>query len=152
MRIVVMPIILACIVFSWADSWGEDFLGAPVMPGGKTISSEESRLEKMYDMGYQDVLKYYQDAFKYHENVKFWDRKKETYIEDHNSRHWHSITITDHPEGTKVVLIEDSWTWMISMLFFRFMAVFAVLLALYIAMSLSGMVLSRFAPNAAEKK
>ncbi len=152
MRRIVMFIILGCMAFPSSVSWGEDFLGAPVISGGKTLRSQKNRLEKLYDMRYQDAVKYYQDALKDYENVKFWDRTTETYIEDHLNRPWHSITISKEPEGTKIVMVQDNWTWIIGTLVLRFIAVFVVLLVLYIAMSVSGAVLSRIATATEGKK
>ncbi len=152
MRKYVMFIILVIVALPASISWGEDFLGAPVISGGKTVVSQKDRLEKLLDMGYQDAVKYYQEALKGQEDVKFWDRTTETYIEDHSNRPWHSITISKEPEGTKVVLLQDNWTWIIGTLILRFIAVFVVLLVLYVAMCLSGAVLSRIAAAAEAKK
>ncbi|MFH1112741.1 MAG: hypothetical protein V1792_02355 [Pseudomonadota bacterium] len=152
MRKYVIYIIPAVFALSASICRGEDFLGAPVISGGKTVVSQTNRLEKLLDMGYQDAVKYYQNALKSHENVKFWDRTTETYIEDHSNRPWHSITISKEPEGTKVVMIQDNWAWIIGTLVIRFVAVFAVLMVLYIAMSLSGVILSRIAAATEAKK
>ena len=138
---------------SWSTIlFAEDFLGAPVMPGGKTITSQKDRLEKTYDAKYPDAVNFYKDALKKFEDVKFWDRGTETYIEDHSNRPWHSITITKSNGGTQVVTVKDNWTWIIGTLVLRFIAVFAVLLVLYVAMSLSGAVLSRVSQAAEAKK
>lgn len=132
--------------------FAEDFLGAPVMPGGKTIRSQNDRLEKTYDTTYPDAVNYYKDALKKLEHVKFWDRGTETYIEDHSNRPWHSITIMKSDGGTQVVTVKDNWTWIIGTLVLRFIAVFVVLLVLYVAMSLSGAVLSRVGQATEAKK
>lgn len=152
MRKIVMFILLGYMAFPSSILWGEDFLGAPVISGGKTIHSQQDRLEKLYDMGYQDAVKYYQDALKNFESVKIWDRSTETYIEDHLNRPWHSITISKEPKGTKIVMIQDNWTWIIGTLILRFVAVFVVLLVLYLAMSVSGAILSRIATATAGKQ
>lgn len=150
-----MIVLLVLVFLTWPASAlpGGDFLGAPVMPGGKALTEQQDRLEKVYDTDYQDTVKFYQDSLKDHEHVKFWDRSSETYIEDHSNRPWHSITISKNPSGgTTVVMLKDNWTWIIGTLILRFIAVFVVLLVLYVAMSVSGAILSRIAQAGEAKK
>jgi len=131
-------------IFCPGLSLAEDFLGAPVMPGGKVILSEKSRLEKTYDTGYDDAIKYYRDIFKDEKNIKFWDRKTQMYIEDQGSKPWHSITILkEGTGGIKIVMVQDNWTWILGTLTLRFIGVSGVLVCLYIAMAISGAILSR---------
>lgn len=125
-------------------SQADNFITAPVMPGGKELISKPERLEKKYEAGFDQTVKFYQDALKDEQDVKFWDRTNEVYIEDHSNRPWHSITISKLPEGgTEVVTLKDNWTWIIGTLVLRFIAVFVVLLVLYLAMSISGSLISR---------
>jgi hypothetical protein len=122
----------------------EDFLGAPVMPGGKTLVSKSDRLETIYDMKYDEVVNFYRKALKSEQYVKFWDRGDAMYIEEHLDRPWHSITISSTDKGqTTIVILKDNWTWIIGTLMLRFIGTFAVLTALYIALSISGTILSR---------
>lgn len=125
-------------------SFAEDFLGAPVMPGGKVVSQTDARLEKTYDVSYEAAVKFYQEALKGEKDIKFRDRGGETYIEEYQTRPWHSVTITKVAEGrTDIVILKDNWTWIIGTLVLRFFGVFAVLSVLYLALSISGAIISR---------
>jgi hypothetical protein len=124
--------------------YADDFLGCPVISGGKVVVSSDSRLEKDYDMGYDEVVAFYKKALKSEKYVKFWDRGDSIYIEDHLDRPWHSVTISKtEKDGTKVVCLKDNWTWIMGTLTLRFVGVFAVLAVLYIALSISGTIISR---------
>lgn len=132
-------------VISPGVSIAEDFLGAPVMPGGTVITQTDERLKKTYDVSYKAALDYYQEALKDQKEIKFLDRGDETYIEDHAARSWHSITITKVAGGkTEVVTVKDNWTWILGTLTLRFFGVFAVLICLYIVLEISGAIISRF--------
>lgn len=121
-----------------------DFLGAPVMPGGTVTVQTESKFEKTYDLNFEAVVNFYNEAFKDEKDIKFWDRRDEKYIEDHGSRLWHSVSITKLGNGgTGVSILKDNWTWIIGTLILRFFAVFAVLMMLYIALAISGAIVSR---------
>jgi len=131
----------------------DDFLGAPVLPGGQIIVSREDRLEKKYQEPYDEVVKYYKDALKEFKHVKSWDRGNSIYIEDHLDRPWHSITIMKRDDGvTTVVMLKDNWTWIIGTLVIRFVGVFVVLFVLYVALSLSGAIISRLVDRPKKKK
>lgn len=153
MKKMIVLLFLVCLACPSYVLCAEDFLGAPVIQGGKVLRSQEDRLEKVYDIGYEEVVKRYQDSLKDFEHVKFWDRTTQTYIEDHSNRPWHSITIEkDATGGTKVVMLKDNWTWIIGTLVLRFVAVFVVLLVLFAAMLISGAILSRVAAVAEARK
>ena len=125
-------------------SYGEDFHGAPILQGGKTISSQKDRLEKSYATGYEAAVHSYKNMLKDQKDIKFWNRKTETYIEDHGTRPWHSITISKAGEkGTRIVIRQDSWTWIIGTLVLRFIGVFTVLCVLYLAMAVCGGIIVR---------
>ena len=87
------------------------------------------------------------------EDIKFRDWKKATYIEDDGNLAWHSITISkDDKQATTVVIMKDSWTWIMGTLILRYIGVFVVLLFLLIGMSLSGAIISRSVKKSEEKK
>ena len=131
----------------------DDFLGAPVIPGGKSVTLDGSRLENHYEMGYDEAVNFYKKALKSEKYIKFWDRGGSTYIEEHLARPWHSITISTRDKGgTSIVILKDNWTWIIGTLVLRFIGTFAVLTCLYIALSISGAILSRTAKAEATKK
>lgn len=125
-------------------SMAQDFLGAPVMPGGVVVSQTDERLKKTYDVSYEEALEHYRKALKGEKDIKFLDRGAETHIEDHAARPWHSITIVKVGEGkTEVVTKKDNWTWILGTLTLRFFGVFAVLIVLYIVLEISGAIISR---------
>lgn len=139
--------VLVCLILSVmlpTQVLAEDFLGAPVPAGGTVTLQTESRLEKAYETPFDDVVNFYAQAFKNEKDVKFWDRKSEMYIEDHGSRPWHSVTVTKMPKGgTDITILKDNWTWILGTLVLRFVAVFAVLMVLYVALAISGAIVSK---------
>ncbi|MBM4328772.1 MAG: hypothetical protein FJ118_16610 [Deltaproteobacteria bacterium] len=121
-----------------------DFFGAPVMPGGKEVSRTDARLEKSFDAPPEKVLEFFKEALKDEKEVKFRYRASQTYVEDHAARQWHSITIEKNDKGgADVVWMKDNWTWILGTLILRFFGVFVVLLVLYLAMAISGAIISR---------
>lgn len=130
----------------------EDFLGVPLPSGGNILISQEDRLEKTYEMSYDQLVSFYKDALKGYEYIKFWDRGDSTYIEDHLSRPWHSVTISKTDKGADLVILKDNWTWIIGTLTIRFAGTFAVLGVLYLALSLSGTIISRTIGSEKKKK
>jgi hypothetical protein len=144
-----MGIFLIFPVFSNA----EEFLGAPVIPDGKAIKKTDSRLEIKTSLTHDQVLAYYRDALKGLEDIKFREWKDATYIEDDGKLRWHSITISKGDEKeTILVIMKDSWTWIIGTLILRYVGVFAVLMVLFLGMSASGGIISRVVRKAEEKK
>ncbi|MBW1996859.1 MAG: hypothetical protein JRJ29_02715 [Deltaproteobacteria bacterium] len=135
--------------FSIAD----EFLGAPLIPGGKVVHKSHTKLEMKTDLSHDEVLRYYKEALKGLQDIRIRDWKEATYIEDDGKEAWHSITISKHYEGgTRVVISKDSWTWIMGTLVLRYVGVFVVLLFLLIGMSLSGAIISRFANRLERKK
>jgi len=123
----------------------EDFLGAPVIPGGKMTLKTESRLEMTAPVSHDKVVEFYQEALAGYQDIKFRDWKDYTYIEDDGNLSWHSITISKQDtEGATIVIVKDNWTWIIGTLVLRYIGVFVVLLLLLIGMSISGAIISRF--------
>jgi hypothetical protein len=123
----------------------EDFLGAPVIPEGKTTLKNEMRLEMKVPVSHDQVVEFYQKALAGYQDIKFRDWKNATYIEDDGNLKWHSITISkNNTDGTTIVILKDNWTWIIGTLILRFFGVFVVLLVLLIGMYFSGTLISRF--------
>jgi hypothetical protein len=136
-----------------SHSFGEDFFGAPLMPGGKEISRTGERLEKTYDVSYDAALKFYEEALKGEKDIKFRDRGTHTRIEDHSNRPWQSITIAKAGQGgTDIAVVKFNWTWILGTLTLRFFGVFVVLMVLYVAMSISGAIIPRFVKVAEQKR
>ena len=131
----------------------EDFMGAPIIPGGKIIERSNKRLELKIGLSHDEVLAYYKEALKDLEDIKFRDWKKATYIEDDGRLPWHSIMISkDDQQATTILITKDSWTWIMGTLFLRFIGVFVVLLVLLLGMTLSGTIISRSVKKSADKK
>ena len=131
----------------------EKFLGAPVIPEGKVTQKLEDRLELKTDLSHDEVLSYYREALTGYENIKFRDWKDATYIEDDGNMEWHSITISKKDKaGASVVIVKDSWTWIIGTLILRYIGVFMVLLILFLAMNFSGKLISSLVNKLEAKK
>ncbi len=131
----------------------EDFLGAPVIPGGKVLVKTNARLELSVPEGHDAVLGYYKNALKKFKDIRIRDWEKATYIEDDGRLPWHSITISkDGGSESTVIIVRDNWTWILGTLVLRFFGVFIVLLILFISMSVSGSIISKSVARAEGKK
>jgi hypothetical protein len=136
--------VLICLALIPQLSFSEDFLGAPLPPDGKTEYRDDNRLQMNYEAPYDDIVKFFKNAFESEKHIKFWDRRDETYIEDHEARPWHSVRVAPvGPGATKVTIIRDNWTWIVGTLVIRFVGVFGVLIVLYAAMAISTTIISR---------
>jgi len=121
----------------------EDFLGAPVIPQGEETIRTDARLELKTRLSHDQVVLFYREALKGFQDIKFREWEDSTYIEDDGKLKWHSITISKGDEkGTTVTIVKDNWTWIIGTLVLRYIGVFAVLMILFIGMSVSGKIIS----------
>lgn len=131
-----------CVIISGSAN-AETFLGAPVVPGGKTLNKTGARLELKTDLSHDELVAFYKEALKDFKDIKFRQWKDSTYIEDDGNRPWHSITISKtNNRGESVLIIKDNWTWIIGTLVLRYIGVFVVLMILLLGMSLSGKIIS----------
>jgi hypothetical protein len=154
MRKCMLSILILLLVHTAPAARGaESFLGAPVAPEGEIGLRQENRLEFMSPHPHDQVLAFYKDAFKDEKDIRFRNWKDVTYIEDDGARSWHSITISkEYKNGTEIVIMKDSWTWIIGTLILRYIGVFIVLVLLLIGMAFSGAVISRwFKPPETQK-
>jgi len=152
-KIILLTLIVCWIVSVSGWSRADDFLGAPVIPGGEQISKTKKRLELNSEKTHAEVLQYYKKALEHFKDIKYRDWKDATYIEDDGNLKWHSITISkDDANGALVVIMKDSWTWIIGTLILRFFGVFIVLLVLLVGMSISGAIISRSVKKMEAKK
>jgi hypothetical protein len=137
-------IAVACLV-NPATLVAEDFLGLPLMPGGKVLLKQKGRLEVALPLSHDQIVAFYKEALKDEKDIRYRDWRDSTYIEDDGNRPWHSITISKEPEQgvTNVTIVKDNWTWILGTLILRFIGVFAVLVILFGGMSLSGAIISR---------
>jgi hypothetical protein len=144
-------LVLVFVTPSYADE--EYFLGAPVISQGKEIQRTETRLEVKTKLSHDEVLEFYKRALRGYKDIKYRDWKDATYIEDDGNRKWHSITIQKNGEqGTTVLIVKDSWTWIFGTLILRFIGVFAVLIVLFGALALSGKIISKSIARIENKK
>jgi hypothetical protein len=137
-----------------ALTMAEDFLGAPLIPEGKTVLKTKKRLEMLTSASHDEVVGFYEEALRDLQDIKFRNWADATYIEDDSNLRWHSITISkEQRDGmTEIVIVKDNWTWIIGTLILRFIGVFVVLLCLFAGMSLYGTVLSRLTRQEAAAK
>jgi uncharacterized membrane protein (DUF485 family) len=130
-------ITLVCVVMfvflsTGGISFAENFLSAPIMPGGTTVRSDKKVLEKAYTLPKEQVLNYYKEIFKDSKDVKFRERGSRFDIDEYGNQPWQKITISVSDKGQTIVAIEkDSWTWILGTLTIRFVGVFVVLVVLY---------------------
>jgi len=139
-----MMVIIFCLLFHPGWSFAQDFLGAPVMPGGKEILKTDTRLELGTGSSHDEVVEFYREALKGSQDIKFREWRDATYIEDDGKLAWHSITISKEDEGgVTVIIVKDNWTWIIGTLVLRYIGVFVVLMILFLGISISGGIISR---------
>ncbi len=136
-----------------ATTHAEDFLGAPVVPGSETVLKSNRRLEYKTRLSHDETVSFYTEALRNLPDIKIRDWKDATYVEDDGRRAWHSITISKGGAAeTTVVVMKDSWTWIMGTLVLRYVGVFAVLLVLFLCMSLAGNITARFFSGAGAEK
>jgi len=139
-----MLLMLVFWVFNPAPAGGEEFLGAQVIPGGKTIQKTDARMAYKTHLSHDKAVIFYREALKAFKDIKFRNWKNDTYIEDDGKLAWHSITISKRDEkGATVTIVKDNWTWIIGTLLLRYIGVFVVLMVLFLGMSVSGKIISR---------
>jgi hypothetical protein len=122
----------------------EVFLGAPVIPDGKTINKTNNRLEISTGLSHDEAVSFYRNQLEGEKDIKYREWKEATYIEDDGRRDWHSITISKGTPGaeTTIIIAKDNWTWIIGTLILRYIGVFVVLLILFLGMKVSGNIIS----------
>ena len=118
------------------EAKAEEFLGLPVLPGGRTVRSTGALLEKSYDMAAPAAIQFYKDSLNGQGDLKLRENRQGFVIEDHGRLPWHKVVILETAQGqTSVQINKDSWTWILGTLFIRFIGVFVVLMVLYFAMA-----------------
>jgi hypothetical protein len=149
----VVPLLLVLLLVHPALTHAEDFLGAPVVADAEPVSKTDTRLEYETHLSHDETLSFYQAALQDLPDIKIRYWKDATYIEDDGKLPWHSVTISKAGEGqTTVVIMKDNWTWIMGTLVLRYVGVFVVLLMLFLGMSLSGFVITRFVARTAGEK
>jgi hypothetical protein len=132
---------------------GPQWLGAPLMPDGTMVKQESGRLITEYNMTYDKVLTWYQEALKKYPDTRYRDWKEEMYIEDQGVSKWHAIKIskTGGPK-TLVTIQKDNWTWIMATLFIRFVGVFVVLLVLWVSLKIAILVMLKVIKEEKQKQ
>lgn len=132
---------------------GGDMLKVPLTDDSQIISENEGKLEFTTGLSHDEALAFYKETFKGLKDINFRDWTNATYIEDDSNRPWHSVLISKNMEEqkTKIVISQDSWSWITGTLILRFIGVFIVLLILYVGLTVSGAVISRVVNRNAAK-
>jgi hypothetical protein len=149
-KMLLFPLVL--LLFFQVNSYADDFLEAPVISDAQVIEKTPSRLDLKTDLAHDEVLAFYKEALKDLDDIKYRDWSDATYIEDDGKRPWHSITISKGEGETTIIIVEDNWTWIIGTLILRYVAVFVVLMVLFICMTASGRIVSSAVKKAQAKK
>jgi len=147
-KIIVILTVLS--LFFPAYTFAEDFLGAPT-PQGKEIKRTAARLEMTTELSHDAVLDFFKNALEKAPDIKYRDWKDATYIEDDGRKKWHSITISKDQTPTSILIVKDNFTWIIGTLVLRYIAVFVVLMVLFVGMLVSGKIISSSVKKAQAK-
>lgn len=142
-------VILACITAVPMFAKAEDLsFTVPHPPEAKMREQSETRTLFSTELSHGEALSFYKDFVKSLTNIKTIDRSDCVQIVDHGNRPWHSIEIAKSSrEGQlAITIVGDSWSWILGTLVLRFIGVFVVLIVLFIGMSMSGKIVSRFVP------
>jgi hypothetical protein len=122
----------------------DDFLGAPILPGGAEIEKTAEVYRFSVPASPEEALGFYKERLAKAPDIRYRDWADEFYIEDDGRTPWHAIRISKvEKSGTVVTIQKDSWTWIFGTLLLRFVGVFVVIVLLYLAMLVSGAVISR---------
>jgi len=127
------------------------WIGAPLMPGGRKMSEGSGRFVQEYDKPYNEVLAWYRQALKNYPDARYRDWSHEMYIEDEGASRWLAITLSK--EGgpkTQVTIVKDNWTWIFATLFLRFFGVFVVLLVLWLGLNIATFIVRRLVKDEKE--
>jgi hypothetical protein len=122
---------------------GPQWNGAPIMPDGRTVTTDPGEIVIEYDAPYARVLSWYQQALTRYPDARYRDWSDEMYIEDQGVSRWHAIKLSKTGGATtRVTIKRDNWTWIIATLVIRFTGVFVVLVVLWIGLKLAGALVS----------
>lgn len=150
-RCLLLSVILF-LVFPGISS-GDDFPGLPLIPGSKVIEKTEALLVMEANMSHDQALDFFKNVLKDEKDIKIREWEEMTYIEDDGNRPWHSISIPRGEERKITVTIKkDSWAWILSTLTLRYIAVFVVLMIIFLSISVSGKIVSGAVNRADAKK
>ncbi len=123
----------------------DDFYGVPCIEHADVTLQTSVRLELRAEAPYDEVVAFYKVYAEGLKDTKAIKRERGLQIVDHGNLKWHSITIARSRDsrGTSIVMVKDSWTWILGTLTLRFIGVFFVLLTLFLGMWASGAIISR---------
>jgi hypothetical protein len=143
-KIIFMLFIMLLPSISYAGYFADIFMDDPILKNAKSVEREEGRITFTTEKSHDEVLSFYREKLKSFDDIKYRDWGDATYIEDDGRMPWHSITISKDMNGhvTTVVIAKDNWKWIMGTLVLRYVAVFVVLLVLFIGMKVSGAIIS----------
>lgn len=134
-------------------STGDDFLELPLIPDARVVEKTDDFLVIESTMSHDQAVEFYKDVLKNEKDIKIREWESESYIEDDGARPWHSITIPKQgEEKIRITIKKDNWSWIISTLILRYIAVFIILIIIYASLLLSGKIISTAIKKAEEKK
>ena len=153
-KYIVTLFILLLPAITYAGDFAEIFLNDSILKNSESVEREEGRLTFTTEKSHAEVLSFYREKLKSFENIKYREWADATYIEDDGRMPWHSITISKEMKDNKttVIIAKDSWTWIMGTLVLRYIAVFVVLLVLFVGMKVSGAIISSTVNRAEAKK
>ncbi|MCJ7683655.1 MAG: hypothetical protein MUO68_05110 [Desulfobacteraceae bacterium] len=152
MKRCLLSIVLLFLVFPGILT-GDDFLGLPLVPGGKVIEKTDAVLVMEVAMPHDQALEFFKNVLKGEKDIKIREWESSTFIEDDGARPWHSITIPkQEAEKITITIKKDSWSWIFTTLTLRYLAVFIVLLIIYVSILVSGKVIAAVEKRTAGKK
>jgi len=122
-----------------------DFLGVPLPDGGQKTMETRGQVRMVYQESLAAVSDFYRQSFKDNDaDLKFKEKPGQLKIEDFGSRPWHAIVLVQQADGSVTVTVaKDTWGWILTTLFLRFVGVFVVLSVLLIAVSAATAIISR---------
>lgn len=126
------------IAMAATTAWAKDYLGLPMFDPSVAGKAGEKEFEATYPVAPEKVLEFYKKTLEGEKDIRFREFGGNYVVEDFGSRPWNKIMIAKgDPKQAKTVITQDSWTWIIGMLILRFIGVFVVLVALFIATAIA---------------
>lgn len=161
-KYIITLLIILLPAISYAEDFAKDFLDDSILKDSESVQRDEGKLTFTTGLSHDEVLSFYRKELKalYLKkkedpgDINYRDWEDVTYIEDDGRMPWHSITISKemNDDVTTVVISKDKWTWIVGTLIIRYIAVFVVLLLLFVGMKVSGAIISSSVKKVEAKK
>lgn len=144
---------LSVVCFATGTANADEFLGLPLVPGGEVMEKTEALLVMKAPLSHDQALEFFKNALNGQKDIKIREWESATFIEDDGNRPWHSINIPKHTnEKITITIKKDNWAWILSTLTLRYIAVFVVLMVIYVSILVSGKIISSALRRAEQKK